>query len=604
MSKRSPLTRLPSLAAELALLVTLPLAGCPSDPATPTDASLRADAPSAERDAPASPDAYAAPDAYVRPAAPELWTESVLADDRLAREALRIMGSSAAGGSGSCSECHGITRLSVRTWAEQAMAVRSECLTDLDVTTDAVAAGIVACLDSPLGYRASHASIFSAGAHLDWFRYVFERGFVGTSTSWEAEHGDFVTRAGMPAEGRPTLTQAQFDILASWFMRGAPMADSVLPADPAPTTCTPFVSPELATHVADMATMGWAAQNRERSILMHGCTGAASPADCLATVPPARDTSYGAMWDAVAGSTSRVLHTTDYASSYWTRSSADGRFVAHGPGYVIDLARDLVLGIDSPYDPAFFPDNSAFLWPGQVCQQSLLGRATSRITFAEPECSAGDVGLYEHVGVGLGGDDYWVVTGQFSSDNGGHGPTTQDPPAFFDGDSRQTFTRMVNDGTRFRTGSTGSVATPYEADAVISPSSRLVLTRMAGPGSRPLGYRLYGIDETPAGPGRFTPTLRELARYCFPGAKTAFSYDERYFLYHHYEGDETANVYLVELATGARTRITNMQRGQYALFPHFRSDGWIYYMVRGDTDLPGGGERVVATDAALVLSAP
>ena len=41
-----------------------------------------------------------------------------------------------------------------------------------------------------------------------------------------------------------------------------------------------------------------------------------------------------------------------------------------------------------------------------------------------------------------------------------------------------------------------------------------------------------------------------------------------------------------------------MAPGQYALFPHFRSDGWVYYEVR----IPGrGGEVVAATNAALLL---
>jgi hypothetical protein len=600
MSRRAPRLLRPELRGLAAAGLVLASAGCP-EPAPPpsTDAGTGTDAPRPV-DASAPLDAFAPPDAYVRPTAPPLYTESVLDGERLAREALRIMGSSAAGGSGSCSDCHGHTRMSVRTWAEQAMAVRAGCLTDLEVSTDEAAAAMVACLDGPLGYQASHASIFSAAAHLGWFRFVFQQ---GAGASWETELGSFRDQAGMPAEGRMPLTQAQFDVVATWFLRGAPMADAVLPVDGAPTECVPWVSPEVGAHVEEMVTMGWAAQNREAGILMHGCAGATSPGGCLATAQPARDTPYGAGWDAVPGSTHRVLHTTTYPTSFWTRSSADGRFVAHGPGYVVDLQRDLELPIDSPYDPGFFPDNSAFVWPGQVCEQSLLTTATSRITFGEPECSAGDIGLYEHVGVALGGGDYWVVTGQFTSDNGGHGSTPADPTALFDGDSRQTLTRMVNDGTAFRTGSIGSAATPYEADAVISPSSRLLLTRMAGPAARPIGYRLYRIDETPAGPGRFTPTLRELGRYCFSGAKTAFSYDERWFVTHHYEGDDTANVYLVELATGRRTRITNMSRGQYALFPHFRSDGWIYFMVRGGTGT-SGGERIVATDAALVLGAP
>ena len=44
-------------------------------------------------------------------------------------------------------------------------------------------------------------------------------------------------------------------------------------------------------------------------------------------------------------------------------------------------------------------------------------------------------------------------------------------------------------------------------------------------------------------------------------------------------------------------RITEMHAGQYALYPHFRSDGWIYFLVRDDNS---GREYVVASDAALM----
>jgi hypothetical protein len=40
-----------------------------------------------------------------------------------------------------------------------------------------------------------------------------------------------------------------------------------------------------------------------------------------------------------------------------------------------------------------------------------------------------------------------------------------------------------------------------------------------------------------------------------------------------------------------------MRPGQYALFPHFRSDGWIYAAVR---DPAAGHEYMVASDAALI----
>jgi Tol biopolymer transport system component len=76
-----------------------------------------------------------------------------------------------------------------------------------------------------------------------------------------------------------------------------------------------------------------------------------------------------------------------------------------------------------------------------------------------------------------------------------------------------------------------------------------------------------------------------------------FSFDERFFVTHHYE-EGTANIYLVDLSDGSRHKITNMPAGTRALFPHFRSDGWFYFLVKSDD-----GEYVAASDAALALSA-
>jgi hypothetical protein len=110
----------------------------------------------------------------------------------------------------------------------------------------------------------------------------------------------------------------------------------------------------------------------------------------------------------------------------------------------------------------------------------------------------------------------------------------------------------------------------------------------------------------------------EIARYCVSGGKPGFSYDERWIVYHHYVtaadavelgftgpndpnftpylSKGAANVYLMDLQTGVPTRITNMAPGQYALFPHFRSDGWIYATIR---DRNTDHEYMVASDAAL-----
>ena len=104
---------------------------------------------------------------------------------------------------------------------------------------------------------------------------------------------------------------------------------------------------------------------------MFGCGAATDPKDCLADKA---DTTWG-----VHG-TLRLLKDVTYQSSYWTRSSPDGRFVAHGVAnvsgsYVLDLERDATIPIDVQYDPGFFPDNAGFVFQGgskNVCAMSVL----------------------------------------------------------------------------------------------------------------------------------------------------------------------------------------------------------------------------------------
>jgi len=136
--------------------------------------------------------------------------------------------------------------------------------------------------------------------------------------------------------------------------------DVVTPADvpaiDAPATDTPVVtdtpvasdipagecgsiSPEVAAHVTAMSTMGWSALNRSRGMMMHGCAGAARPQDCLATVPLVGADDIGANRSAIAAAHLRLLFTSSNRSGFWTRSSADGRFVGRSTR-LRDLARD------------------------------------------------------------------------------------------------------------------------------------------------------------------------------------------------------------------------------------------------------------------------
>ena len=592
--------------------------GCPTPP-TPTDAPIASDVrASGDTPTPLVLDAFAPPDAF-REGPPVLYNESPLNDMALATQALAALGyGTTPPADRSCSECHSITRRRMRAWSVEAQRLRADCLPDSAAASDTAAAEAVACIHANDVHRASNVGIFASGATNAFFSEVFNRGAGATAA---AQRADFLERAAMPMQDRPALTQAQYDIVATWFMRGVPALDTVVPPDTRPRDCTPFISPEVITHVESMRTTGWTARNREAGILMHGCAGAASPLGCFATTTRARDTTYGANWDIDATSNLRVLFTVPFSSSYWTRSSVDGRYFALGGGrgssHTVDLQTGVTMTINNAsYDPGFFPDNSAFVWPGRVCEQSLLA-TNATITLREAQCSNVDFGLYEHVGVGLAGGDYWIVNGEFENDDGGHRLQTEDVPLDFSAVSSQTFTRILNTGAGFTAAGSDAARTPYGGDAVITPSSTHVMTRVGGAATGPVGYSFYRINATTS--PSLSVTLDEVASYCTPGNKPGFSLDERYMAIHHYIGADDAvslgftgpddpgfapyrlfgasNIYLIDLTTGISRRVTNMGPGQYALFPHFRSDGWMYFLVR-----QGGrasGEYIVASDAAL-----
>ena len=180
------------------------------------------------------------------------------------------------------------------------------------------------------------------------------------------------------------------------------------------------------------------------------------------------------------------------------------------------------------------------------------------------------------------------------------------------------FIPMIWTGTAYQSRPQITIGTPFEGDTVISPSAKLVITRVAGPNDKQLGFVLRKVNATMVG-ATYSITAPEIARYCVSGGKPGFSYDERWIAYHHYVTaadavalgftgptdpafqpyltQGAANIYLMDLRTGTPVRITNMAPGQYALFPHFRSDGWIYAAVRDRTT---SHEYMVASDAALL----
>lgn len=610
------LRRLLTLAPCLALLT---LAGCGSGSGGGTPDAM-------------VPPPDAMPDAAV---APLLRNPVSLDDDALAVEALRLLGSSVAGGSKRCDACHGLTKQQLRYWRALSDTSLSSCLTDLSIADQDSARAMLDCLretpgDTNSTYAAHKLGIYSSAVELEWFSFLVWRAYGdGADDGWEADLADLQARVGMPKGESPAYTQPELDIVAEWFARGLPLMDAALPDDPPPTECNAGISADVGAIVSELALSGWRAVNAENNILMHGCAGAATALDCLDVYPRAADTLFGAGWESLPNAKLRVLYEAPFLSSFWTRGSADGRYVAMGvdgndpDSAIIDLAAKVVIPTSAYYDPAFFPDNSGFVFQGSrayLCNQSVLDGPPTEITFDEPGCSSTrSVGLYEHVGAALGGGDYWSVDGQFVSDNGGHSATLGDPEARFGSRSETSLVPMIHNGTNFAPQEVIDVPAPFEGDTVISPSARMLVSRVASNSDQQLGFVVRALVATP-GSGGYSVETPEIARYCLNGGKPAFSFDERWMALHHYVTDAdavdlgftgaddpgfqayrtegAANLYLVDMLTGARTRVTHMAPGQYALFPYFRSDGWIYFTVR---TVGATTEHIVASDAALVL---
>jgi hypothetical protein len=557
-------------------------------------------------------------------------------DDELALRALKLLGANVPGASTtSCNRCHNLTHQELRGWRAMSDTAMSECLTDLKVPSPAAARTMIDCLRAmptvgTSDFQARKLGIYAAAVHLPWFEFTAKYGYGATAGPSAATH--LVAQAGMPRVGDTAsipLTQEQFDVVAEWFVRGLPELELKLPPDPAPTTCRLAVSVEVAGHVNLMKTQGWRAINATSMMAMHGCGTATDPRQCLQSVPLGVDQPFGVGWDLPGRGKLRVLADETYRSSYWSRSSPDGRFFGHGVqniagSYIIDLQRGgMLIPIAVDYDPNWFPDNSGFVFQGSgpnTCAQSVLTSNPAQISMTEPECTRlTSVGLYEHVGARAGGD-HFAVDSRFVSDDGGHSVTLSNPSANFSSTATLSFTPIIYDGTGYTPKQEVTVPTGFEGDFVIAPSAKLVISRVAGPNGAQLGYVLRKVVATPVGDS-YNMAVPEVGRYCLSGGKPAFSYDERWIVYHHYvtptdadakelgfvdamdpgfapyKSRGAANMYLLELATGITTRFTNMPPGQYALYPHFRSDGWIYGVVR---DTTAHHEYMVASDAALL----
>jgi hypothetical protein len=458
-------------------------------------------------------------------------------------------------------------------------------------------------------YMPQKLGMYTVSAHLGFFADLFRGAYpVGedgnTRDTWLAELAKFKSHMSMPKGNHPRLALRDTDELIEWFARGLPLLSTYVQQEPTPTSCTPSITSAVSTHVSAMATQGWRAVNASNDLSMYGCGGSSDPRQCMGSLPRANSKSYGSQWETGTPGVLKIAREFEGSTSYWMRTSADGRFIGNGGltdagAAITDMQRGVDIPAHASYDPGFFPDNSGFIIQGSganFCTTNLLTGNPTEITFEEAECSnASNVGLYQHLSAALGNGDKFVINGQFTSDPGSTG-TNDQPSAEFASDAKIQITPLAFDGSRFTQKSTIEVDSPYEGDSVLSPSAKLVVSRLAGPGGQQLGYVLRRLDATPNG-NTYDITTPEVARYCVVGSKPAISFDERWMVLHRYENDR-ADIYLVDLLSGEEHKVTNMKAGQYALFPHWRSDNWFLFLVK---DGDSGKEYAVAGDAALAL---
>ncbi len=556
-----------------------------------------------------------------------LYTPVSLSDDELADQAVAILVGTPE--QPRCTTCHGLVPSVVQRWGTETTDALA-CVAGLEPNLAADATAILGCFTDETTGMADPArlGLVSTASHLGWFQRAFD---VEHQADSPTERAIFLMTGHMPRPPGIELTQDEVDVLLSWAVRGLPGMNERLAVEGG-LDCELTIEPEVNAHIALMQTEGWAVRNRDAAIAMHGCAAGQTGRDCLSAYPDVSTVPAAAGW-AHAGNL-RILHEYDFSSSYWAKASADGRYIGMGGSddgagansTIIDLERQVEIPTHALYDPGFFPDNGGFIFQGTgggvaFCRQSLLNGMPARIDFSEPECTSlgNQVGLYQHIGRVAGGD-FWTVYGQFVSDNGGHSVRRSYLAVDFNDRSATSFRPIVDEGSTFSAGSRVRVNTPFEGDAVLSPSGRLAMLRARGTGGVPAGYVLRAVQATPNA-GGYDVTAPQIGRYCGRGGKVSFSYDERYVVYHRYITDDEAtelgfigvgdpafsdyrmmggsNVYLLDLFSGVSRRITHMAPGQYALFPHFRSDGWIYFQVRATVADGRSHEYFVASDAAL-----
>lgn len=545
-----------------------------------------------------------------------------------------------AGEQASCSftGCHSINPVTLKGWQEQYSAAMD--ILDSDLPNEEKINYFRQNPNDPrTGFTPERVGIISAGAHLALGANVSEQRHPETFKQGkklaeifkgkEELYSEFRKEMLMPVlADYPRLTASQYETILTWFQKGLPHLDDIIHEN-RPTKCVDDFT-KLRERTSQVKNATWAAKNFSNRMPMFACPPPnpeqpVSPTMCFMQkrdgkdiFPRAVDEVFSRTWP-LDGSNIRVLREFSAPNSFWVRTSADGRFVATGGGrtggaQAIDLQATLDgqsrdIGLQASYDPDFWPDNKAFMFQGgtKFCAQSLLEKpTTTTVTFGEPECSSLSAasGLYQTVGQVVGDNsisDRFILYSIWAGDSGQYSASARDtPPRGGEDSAINIYTAIalgndVEEGYQVA-GEGVKVATPYRGDTMMARSGTLIGSRWAygegEDGKTATGYALEALERRVVA-GKYRFDLAPVGNVCLRGNKANISFDERFLATHHYNepedygvtddpayGDKgSSDLAVVDFVTGKKQVITKMGPGQFALYPHFRSDGWLYFLV-------------------------
>jgi hypothetical protein len=582
---------------------------------------------------------------------------------KVATDALKTIGGTVDGASTRCTQCHAMEAKEIFDWGQTGYWT-IDCI---DYWTKEDPKKIKTCLQTEDGkYTPGRLGLVAGALDQEYMINAFKAAFP---ESWEVEHKKALNTASMPPKsiGAETIPKGEWLNLKKWMEKQMIYLDVLMgDTDEYPTACKPFVkSEELSSLISNTIQGGWESYHRTMKTKFFGCTKLNKPLECFKEqnggkdiFPLTSDLKLTEGWKHNHHPHAKMRFITDTlpkTSTYWFRSSPDGKFIASGVyGYeyidekvkftgnkesfksiVNDLSsindeqhsRKEIL-LDPQYDPDFMPDNSTInMAGGMFCPMSYLKYGNrNHLTFKEDGCSRiSEIGLYQSIGMSLDHSDSLAMSGNFASDIGGFntlwrpGELPVDPAPNWLTRSTLKLFPLNFDGRNYVLQDSQELKVPYDGDWILSKNTKLAMSRTSGWDEVTgkyvqRGYGLYSLDRL--GNGVYKP--KKIAQFCHNGTKASFSYDDRFVVYHHYvtaddykeygfeKDDEKflelvkqgkSDIWYIDLLEGTPKRISNVSGGQHALFPHVRADGWLYFVVK-DTNI---GKTILATSSQLIF---